>query len=156
MWETDASGYGGGLVVPSLGPRADSRHYWLDHERPRSINFKELAEPELGLRAVQRQFPSKLGKQRGALQSQVMLGRLDNTTAVSYIQHQGGPIPTLSALAENLWFYLLEQGQWLVARHLAGVLNKRADYSSTGKRSRSASHSVARSSWKSCSWVSSW
>ena len=50
--ETDASGFGGGMVVPELGPKAEARWYWLDPERPRSINWKELAVPELGLQAV--------------------------------------------------------------------------------------------------------
>jgi hypothetical protein len=56
--ETDASGYGGGMVVPELGPKAEARFHWRDQERPRSINWKELAVPELGLKAVEKQFPA--------------------------------------------------------------------------------------------------
>ena len=130
MFESDASGYGGGLVVPALGPSAESRHHWLPKEMPYSINWKELAEPQLGLQAVQSQFPAKI-------RDRVLYGRLDNTTAISYIQHQGGPQPVLSALALKLWFWLLSQGLWLYCTHLAGVLNVRADRASRWRDDRS-------------------
>ena len=130
MFESDASGYGGGLVVPALGPMAESRHHWLPEEMPYSINWKELAEPQLGLNAVQQQFPTKI-------RDRLLYGRLDNTTAIAYIQHQGGPQPVLSALALRLWFWLLANGLWLYCTHLAGVLNVRADKASRWRDDRS-------------------
>lgn len=155
MFESDASGYGAGLVIPALGPKAEVRWHYHDHapsrslcsrdpstglgaltnsrlpsEKSRSINWKELGTPEPGLDAIDKQFPLKL-------RDRVILGRLDNTAAVAYINHQGGPTPALSALAESLWRWLLARGLWIFARHLAGVLNVRADRASRWKDDRS-------------------
>ena len=56
---------------------------------------------------------------------------------MAYINHQGGPVPTLSTLAESLWRWLLRRGLWCRARHLAGVLNVRADVASRWQDDRS-------------------
>ena len=43
-------------------------------------------------------------------------------------EHEGGTqSPSLSLLALELWSFLLTQGAWVTARHLAGVLNVEAD-----------------------------
>ena len=56
--------------------------------------------------------------------------RTDNTATVAYIRHQGGPLRTLSVLAEALWKWLLRRGCWIQVSHLAGILNVAADAAS--------------------------
>ena len=127
-FESDASGYGGGLVMDH--PKIEARWHWLDEERPFSINWKEMAAPELGLRTAEREQP-------GVLYNCLIRGQLDNTTAVSYINRMGGSLPHISALAERLWKWLLQRGSYMQAEHLAGVLNVRADRASRWRDDRS-------------------
>jgi len=94
-----------------------------------SINWKELACPEMGMQAVAKRY-------KGAFQNKLINGELDNTAAVSYISRQGGPMEHLSVLAENLWFWLLAQKSWILVRHLAGILNVRADKASRWRDDR--------------------
>ena len=76
-WTSDASGYGGGLVSTSSDSlEYESRWHWLPNEEPWSINWKELATPELGMKATAKQF-------KGAFQNALITGQLDNTAAVS-------------------------------------------------------------------------
>ena len=131
VWTSDASGYGGGLVsAPEDDLDYESRFHWLPSEEPHSINWKELACPEMGMRAAARKF-------KGAFTNALVTGQLDNTTAVSYIGRMGGPLPHLSDLAERLWFWLLKQRSWIQVSHLAGVLNVRADTASRWRDDRS-------------------
>ena len=129
-WQSDASGYGAGLVnaSPDLLDY-ESRFHWLPQEEPMSINWKELACPEMGMQAVAKRY-------KGAFQNKLINGELDNTAAVSYISRQGGPMEHLSVLAENLWFWLLRQKSWILVRHLAGILNVRADKASRWRDDR--------------------
>ena len=127
-FESDASGYGGGLVMDH--PPIEARWHWLDSERPHSINWKEMAAPELGLRTAEREHP-------GVLYHSLIRGQLDNTTAVSYINRMGGSNPAISDLAERLWSWLLQMGSFMQAEHLAGVLNVRADVASRWRDDRS-------------------
>ena len=48
-------------------------------------------------------------------------------TAVSYIRNVGGPISTLSALAETIWACAYRHNIQVHAKHLAGYLNTEAD-----------------------------
>ena len=61
---------------------------------------------------------------------------MDNTAAVAYVQHQGGPTGALTTLAERLLKWTLRHGLWLHARHLAGILNVRADVASRWRDDR--------------------
>lgn len=54
--------------------------------------------------------------------------RLDNTTAVSYINNQGGTrSPKLMSLTLDLWNWCLRHNIFLKAKYLPGVLNVQAD-----------------------------
>ena len=126
-YESDASGYGAGLVMDD--PQVEMRWHWRDDEKPHSINWKELLTPVIGL--------PKVHKVTGKLNNSVINGKLDNTTAIAYIRHQGGPKLELSAPAEKFWRWLLSIGSWTTATHLAGVLNVRADRASRWRDDRS-------------------
>ena len=157
-FESDASKLGGGLCMDK--PAAEARWHWLPEELPNSINWKELVSPELGLRAVELQersrryphlskllvtnMPSITGlsdstppDHRGVMDRVHVDGQLDNTTAVAYLNKQGGSNPKLSFYAERMWKWLLQRGAWLSCRHLAGVLNVRADTASRWRDDRS-------------------
>ena len=69
--------------------------------------------------------------------------RIDNTTAVAYINRKGGTVsPTLSNLTQNLWLWCMERNITLEAQYLPGVMNSIAD-----RESRTWSD---RSEWKLC------
>ena len=54
--------------------------------------------------------------------------RLDNTTAVAYINNQGGTrSPSLTSLTLEQWNWCLQHNILITAEHLSGVSNVRAD-----------------------------
>lgn len=63
----------------------------------------------------------------------VLLHRSDNTTAVSYLNKQGGRVPTISKEAEALWDFCLERGIILKATYVPGINLVEADFLSRMK-----------------------
>ena len=62
--------------------------------------------------------------------------KMDNTTAISYINRMGGTRSyTLSEMACNFWSWCLERGIYLSAEHLLGIYNVTADVESRTLRS---------------------
>lgn len=60
-----------------------------------------------------------------------VLLRLDNTTAVAYINHFGGLKSQLcNALAKQIWGWCVQRHIWISAAHLPGRLNSIADFKS--------------------------
>jgi hypothetical protein len=53
--------------------------------------------------------------------------RLDNTTAIAYINNRGTRSPSLTSLTLELWYWCLQQNILITAEHLPGVLNVQAD-----------------------------
>ena len=67
-----------------------------------------------------------------------VLLRIDNTTAVAYINNLGGRVSReLLRLAKTLWMWCLERNIHIIAQHLPGVLNHIADAESRIMRDRS-------------------
>ena len=57
--------------------------------------------------------------------------RMDNTTAVAYLNHMGGTqSQTLAAYAKQLWLWCLNRGITLSAEYLPGEMNITADFQS--------------------------
>ena len=55
--------------------------------------------------------------------------KLDNTTAVSYINNMGGiRSEPLNILAKKLWHWCMSREIWLSAQYIPGDLNAEADY----------------------------
>ena len=62
------------------------------------------------------------------ISNQSILIKMDNTTCVAYINHQGGTTsPTLSKIAEQLWRLCLDRKIVLRAEHVPGINNVLAD-----------------------------
>jgi hypothetical protein len=60
-------------------------------------------------------------------QTQVQL-RMDNTTAVAYINNMGGSQSRVcNQIAKDTWEWCLQRGIWLSACHIPGKLNTIAD-----------------------------
>ncbi len=90
---------------------------WADHERPLSINALELLAV---LRALQADPSFWRGKR--------ILVASDNTSAVSYINRQGGTHSmSLMDITQDLFAFILDMEMTIRARHIPGRLNRTAD-----------------------------
>ena len=90
---------------------------WSNWERRSHINCLELMEATL---AIQTFSKSRTGIS--------VLFRIDNTTAVAYINNFGRTVSReLIVLARNLWMWCLERNIHIIAQHLPAVLNQIAD-----------------------------
>ncbi|KAL1922224.1 uncharacterized protein VTP21DRAFT_9763 [Calcarisporiella thermophila] len=120
---TDASDDGWGAQYKSMtigGP-------WSPEEKKFHINWKELKAVELCLEA----FPS--------LRETTLLVRTDNTTALAYLNNLGGTrSPRLNEIARKIWTICLERHIQLVAEHIPGHLNTKADTASREIRTNQA------------------
>lgn len=119
---TDASSYGWGGW---LGNKS-ARGFWSRPESRRSSNARELTAVVFSVFAF---APMLAGR--------VVHVRTDNITTRAYINHQGGRSRFLTELYRPLQLWLERTNTVLVASHLAGKLNKRADALSRWKRDRS-------------------
>lgn len=116
---TDASmqGYGVYLQGTSVGQR------WSSEDKASygdNINCLELKAVEYALKSYRLELSGKS-----------ILLRIDNTTAVSYINMMGG---THSAkcndIARDIWSYAIDHNMYLSAAHIAGTDNVHADHAS--------------------------
>ena len=86
---------------------------WSEEETRMHINCMELLTVTLAVQSFAK------GKTRISI-----LLRIDNTTAVAYINHLGGTISRdLVKLTENLWIWCLERNIHITAQYLPGSLN---------------------------------
>ena len=124
--DSDASLTGWGAVCQDQrtgGP-------WSSEERQMHINCLELLAATLAIQTF--------AKNRTGLS---VLLRIDNTTAVAYINNLGGTVSKdLLELAKNLWMWCLERNIHITAQHLPGILNEVADTESRVM--------IDRSDWK--------
>lgn len=121
--ESDASRSGWGascLTKRTGGP-------WTKKEQTMHINCLELLAATLATKTFAK------NKSRVSI-----LLRIDNTTAVSYINNLGGTVSQeLITLAKELWMWCLERNIHISAQHLPGALNVIADAESRSQRDRS-------------------
>ena len=67
-----------------------------------------------------------------------VLLRMDNTTAVTYVNKLGGTVsPKLNTIVRELWLWCMNRDITLIAEHLPGVLNTIVDQESRVMRDRS-------------------
>ena len=90
---------------------------WSVEEREEHINYLELLAAKLTFQT----FGARVSNTHIRIQ-------LDNTTAVAYINRQGGRKIKCNALARELWRWCYDRRIWLSATHLPGVANVQADY----------------------------
>ena len=116
---------------PGLTPMAcqgiDTGGPWSVQEKTYHINCLELLAATLALKTFMK---NKTGL--------LVLLKIDNTTAVAYINNQGGTVSkTLVTLTKELWMWCLERNIHIQAQLLPGVLNCRADMESRSLKDRS-------------------
>lgn len=117
---TDASGQGWGAtdLTSNAGGRWNAQE--LEHAQSNEINFLETLAAGLGLKA----FCSQMRN------THVLL-RLDNSTAVAYINNMGGvKSRACNEMAIQIWNWCSERNIWITAAHLAGSKNVEADFMS--------------------------
>lgn len=115
--QTDASKLGWGAVLneQKIGSR------WSNDEKDNHINCLELLAVYYALKS----FKDDLN----TVENVKIL--TDNTTAVSYINSMGG-IKSIECnrIARKIWIWCIEHQIWLIATHIPGKLNTKADYQS--------------------------
>lgn len=110
---TDASRTGWGAFCD--GKRANGS--WKISESNYHINYLELLAVFLGLKSFLKEESNC-----------AILLRVDNTTAISYINRQGGiQYPHLNDLARQIWRWCEERNIWLFASYINTKENKEAD-----------------------------
>lgn len=112
---TDASRSGWGAVCKDN--KAHGR--WTHLEKARHINYLELMAVFLGLKS----FASNIS-------NCAILLRVDNTTAISYVNRMGGiQYPHLNDLARTLWQWCEQRRLWIFASYV-NTKDNRADAAS--------------------------
>ena len=121
--ETDASRTGWGAVCQGVrtgGP-------WSRKEKELHINCLELLAAFLAFKCF--------FKDRRSIH---VLLKMDNTSAVAYINKMGGTVsPALNKLNKEFWLWCMERDISVQAQHLAGKLNCTADEESRVMKDRS-------------------
>lgn len=114
--ESDASMQGWGASCNSTSTGGS----WSIEESQQHINYLELLAAFLALKT----FAS-------TTQSQAILLRIDNVTAIAFLNRMGGTHSMqLSELAVQIWRWCLERNIFIHAEHLPGRENVRADWQS--------------------------
>lgn len=113
---SDASTSGWGAESNSI----ITRGFWNHDDKKCHINYLELLAAFFGLKC----FASKFSNCE-------ILMRIDNTTAISYINKAGGvKFPHLSELARKIWQWCENRKIWIVASYIASKENVDADTAS--------------------------
>ena len=121
--ESDASNQGWGASCQGTSTGGP----WSIQEMGQHINCLELLAATLALKTF---VKDKKGVS--------VLLRIDNTTAVAYINNHGGTVSReLVSLTRDLWMWCLERNIHIQAQHLPGVLNHTADLESRSMKDRS-------------------
>ena len=92
---------------------------WTSAESVLHINLLELKAALFALKAFCK-----------SLKHTCILLRTDNSTTVAHINHKGSVKSEAHKLIRELWFWCLENDNFVVATFLPGALNKEADYQS--------------------------
>ncbi|XP_015123313.1 uncharacterized protein LOC107045524 [Diachasma alloeum] len=94
--------------------------FWNLEEQGHHINYLELLSAFLALKCFAKD-----------LQNCNILLRIDNTTAISYINRMGGiQILNLSKLAKEIWQWCERRNLWIFASYISSTDNSIADYES--------------------------
>ena len=116
--QSDASNIGwGGLVAHCEQSRTGGQ--WSPQESVLHINNKELLAALFTLQSL----CANVTNQNVQLQ-------IDNTTAIAYINKQGGRKPLCNSLARKIWFWAIARSVRVSATFIPGVSNVSADFES--------------------------
>jgi len=120
--ESDASNKGWGAHQGDLSTGGR----WSVEESLHHINYLELLAAFLALQSLAKHS-----------HKMTILLKMDNVTAVTYINKLGGThSPVLCQLALRIWEWSLQRGIFLIAEHLPGIENVAADQESRLMRDR--------------------
>lgn len=109
----DASKKGWGAVCNKI----TTQGLWTAREQEKHISELELLAVKFALKVFESQLSGKYVK---------ILS--DNTTAVCYINSQGGTkSPTCNDITCDIWSWCIENNTWLTASHIPGIQNTDAD-----------------------------
>lgn len=110
---SDASTSGWGAVCNGSATHG----FWNDAEKRLHINHLELLAVLYALKC----FTS-------ALNNKQILLRVDNTTALSYVNKMGGThVPTLNRIARDIWLWCEKRELWIFASYIPSKDNVEAD-----------------------------
>lgn len=91
--------------------------FWKDSERDSHINYLELAAAFFALKVFSKNL----------VECEILL-RIDNTTAISYINRMGGiQYPKLNQIAREIWQWCENRRIWIFASYIASRENTEAD-----------------------------
>ena len=117
---SDASGAGWGAtnLHSSTGGRWSEKE--LHNAKHSGINYLELVAAGHGLKSYCKE-----------LRDVHVLLRVDNTTAVAYLNNMGGvKSPNCNDAAKEIWKWCIQKHIWITASHIPGKLNVEADHRS--------------------------
>ena len=109
---SDASNLGWGGVRSET----KTRGAWAEGERRQHINELELLAAWFTLKSLCQD-----------LADTHVLIRIDNTTAVQYINNQGGRKQACNQIARDIWLWCINKNIWLTAAYIPGARNVEAD-----------------------------
>ncbi|XP_063975229.1 uncharacterized protein LOC135161513 [Diachasmimorpha longicaudata] len=113
---TDASTSGWGAYCNGIRTNG----FWRKDERIKHINELELIAVIMGLKSL-------VGYSR---RSDIVL-RVDNTTAIAYINKKGGiKFPALNKVAKEIWDFCEQRELWVMAAYIKSEKNHEADFES--------------------------
>lgn len=117
---TDASKTGWGAYIEN---NEKTHGWWSNSESKENINFLELKAIYYALKSLGRNFKNLN-----------ILLRVDNTTAISYINRMGGiQFPHLHKIAKMIWQWCEQRKIWIFASYIKSKDNKIADAESRCK-----------------------
>ena len=111
--ETDASnkGWGANFKGKTTGGR------WIQNESMQHINILELRAVKFALKSLCQN-----------IRNVHISARCDNSTAVAYINNQGGSIVSLLKETQEIWLWCHDRNIHISSVHIAGKANVTADY----------------------------
>ena len=112
--ETDASNTGWGACIK--GQKQTTGGHWSLDEEKEHINYLELLAAWFGIKSFI--------KHEQKIHIKILC---DNTTAVAYLNKQGGTKPKCNKIAREIWMWCYHNNNWVSAAHLPGSKNIRAD-----------------------------
>lgn len=96
------------------------RGYWTHEEATNHINYLELKAAFLSLKSFSKHI----------INSSILL-RIDNTTAVAYVNRMGSiQFPHLTTITRDIWQYFESKNIWIFASYIASRENCVADFQS--------------------------
>ena len=117
---TDSSKTGWGIKLDSKSTHG----FWSASERQHHINYLELLAVFIGLKCFFRHHKNVN-----------ILLRVDNTTAISYINRMGSvQFPALNKLAREIWLWCEERSIWIHSCYVPSAKNFEADRESRSTR----------------------